>query len=66
MMNVPEVIYTTPRAPDCTDAREVLAFVLLRPETFAEATGDEPAVVAAMLAPAKREAIETWLQGRRA
>jgi len=55
----PEVVYTTPFEPDLSRALDVLAFVLTPVEAFSSCP-DEHEAIAAVLEPAKREAIARW------
>jgi hypothetical protein len=56
-----ETLYASGFAPDPRSAKDVLAFVLCRPEVFAP-TGDpdEIAAVAELIEPAKVEAVRRW------
>lgn len=60
-VSVAEVVYTSPVDLDCTSARDVLAFVLIRWENGDLATtADERLAMQRWLAPYQRVAVTRW------
>lgn len=61
-----ETVYTSAHAPDPASARDVLAFVLTRPDQLVAAGDGDLQAVQDLLRSAKAEAVERWQALQRA
>lgn len=59
-----QVLYTTPIAPDLSDPRQLLAFLLVSPKAFLDPGDDAQTVMAVrvLLHTAKRDVLLEWFR----